>query len=124
MRRLLPPYLFPALLLLFAAGCSNTPYPGEEETEDVVYYSSFSQPPKDLDPQRTYTVADATFLSQTYERLLGYDYLARPLQLRPELALAVPKPRETRDENGKLKKLLAEQMLDNAMLRDINSKKW
>lgn len=28
------------------------------------------------------------------------------------------------DENNKLKKLLAEQMLDNAMLRDINSKKW
>lgn len=28
------------------------------------------------------------------------------------------------DEIGKLKKLLAEQMLDNAMLRDINSKKW
>jgi putative transposase len=28
------------------------------------------------------------------------------------------------EENGKLKKLLAEQMLDNAMLKDINSKKW
>ena len=28
------------------------------------------------------------------------------------------------DENGKLKKLLAEQMLDNALLRDVNSKKW
>ncbi len=28
------------------------------------------------------------------------------------------------DENAKLKKLLAEQMLDNAMLRDIASKKW
>jgi putative transposase len=28
------------------------------------------------------------------------------------------------DENGKLKKLLAEAMLDNAMLRDIASKKW
>ena len=27
-------------------------------------------------------------------------------------------------ENAKLKKLLAEQMLDNAMLRDVNSKKW
>jgi len=27
-------------------------------------------------------------------------------------------------ENSRLKKLLAEQMLDNAMLRDINSKKW
>ena len=28
------------------------------------------------------------------------------------------------DENAKLKKLLAEQMLDNAMLRDVNSKQW
>jgi len=28
------------------------------------------------------------------------------------------------DEHSKLKKLLAEQMLDNAMLRDVNSKKW
>ena len=28
------------------------------------------------------------------------------------------------NENVKLKKLLAEQMLDNAMLQDINSKKW
>ena len=27
-------------------------------------------------------------------------------------------------ENLKLKKLLAEHMLDNAMLRDVNSKKW
>ncbi len=27
-------------------------------------------------------------------------------------------------ENAKLKKLLAEQMLDNAVLKDINSKKW
>ena len=28
------------------------------------------------------------------------------------------------DENTKLKKLLAEQMLDNAVLKDIASKKW
>ena len=27
-------------------------------------------------------------------------------------------------ENGRLKKLLAETMLDNAVLRDVNSKKW
>lgn len=27
-------------------------------------------------------------------------------------------------ENARLKKLLAEQMLDNTMLKDINSKKW
>jgi putative transposase len=28
------------------------------------------------------------------------------------------------DENAKLKRLLAETMLDNAMLKDIASKKW
>lgn len=28
------------------------------------------------------------------------------------------------DENAKLKKLLAETMLDNAMLKDIASEKW
>ena len=28
------------------------------------------------------------------------------------------------EENSKLKKLLAEAMLDNAMLKDLNSKKW
>ena len=28
------------------------------------------------------------------------------------------------DENGKLKKLLAEAMLDNAVLKDITSRKW
>ncbi len=28
------------------------------------------------------------------------------------------------DENSKLKKLLAKAMLDNAMLKDVTSKKW
>ena len=28
------------------------------------------------------------------------------------------------DENAKLKKLVAETMLDNAVLKDINSRKW
>jgi putative transposase len=28
------------------------------------------------------------------------------------------------EENAKLKKLLAEQMLDNAILKDVASKKW
>ena len=32
--------------------------------------------------------------------------------------------RALEDENAKLKKLLAEAMLDNAVLRDISTKKW
>jgi putative transposase len=32
--------------------------------------------------------------------------------------------RQLEEENGKLKKLLAEAMLDNAVLKDITSRKW
>lgn len=32
--------------------------------------------------------------------------------------------RTLEDENGKLKKLLAEAMLDNAILKDVASRKW
>lgn len=32
--------------------------------------------------------------------------------------------RQLEDENTKLKKLLAEAMLDNAMLKEITAKKW
>ena len=36
----------------------------------------------------------------------------------------VKKLKSLEAENAKLKKLLAEQLLDNAMLKDIVSKKW
>ena len=32
--------------------------------------------------------------------------------------------RALEDENAKLKKLLAEAMLDNAILKDVNSREW
>ena len=32
--------------------------------------------------------------------------------------------KQLEDENAKLKKLLAEAMLDNAVLKDISSRKW
>lgn len=34
------------------------------------------------------------------------------------------KLKQLQDENGKLKKLLADAMLDNAALKDLLSKKW
>ena len=34
------------------------------------------------------------------------------------------KLRALEEENAKLKKLLAEQMLDNAILKDVAAKKW
>jgi putative transposase len=36
----------------------------------------------------------------------------------------VKRLRALEDENAKLKKLLAEAMLDNAILKDVNSRKW
>ena len=34
------------------------------------------------------------------------------------------RPKALEEENARLKKLLAEQMLDNAILRDVSTKKW
>ena len=51
-------------------------------------------------------------------RRLGSDVLRRTGGIGREALKAL----ET--ENARLKKLLAEAMLDNAMLKDINSKKW
>lgn len=50
-----------------------------------------------------------------------YKYKSRYGGMEPSDA---KKLRALETENGRLKKLLAEQMLDNAMLRDVNSKKW
>ncbi len=61
------------------------------------------------DPERR--ISSATF----------YKYKSKYGGMEPSDAKRL---RALEDENGKLKKLLAEQMLDNAMLRDINSKKW
>jgi putative transposase len=40
------------------------------------------------------------------------------------LEVSETKRQAREDENAKLKKLLAEAMLDNAMLKDVASKKW
>ena len=44
------------------------------------------------------------------------------LEIQPDWTCVVV--RQLEDENAKLKKLLAEAMLDNAMLKEITAKKW
>jgi putative transposase len=66
---------------------------------------------KTTDVCRRHGISSATF----------YKYKSKYGGMEPSDAKRL---RALEDENGKLKKLLAEQMLDNAMLRDINSKKW
>jgi putative transposase len=58
------------------------------------------------------------------------DHLLRATEKRLQMRVGGIEPsgakrlRALEDETGKLEKLLAEQMFDNAMLRGINSKSW
>ena len=66
---------------------------------------------RNLHGQCPYGISQGTF----------YKYKSKYGGMEPSDA---KKLRALEAENAKLKKLLAEQMLDNAMLRDVNSKKW
>lgn len=70
----------------------NNPYPQEQSKENI-YYSSFSEQPKTLDPALSYSTNESIFLAQIYEPLLQYDYLKRPYQLIPLIATQMPQLR-------------------------------
>ena len=60
---------------------------------------------------RRYGISQGTF----------YKYKSKYGGLEPSDAKRL---RQLEDENARLKKLVAEQMLDITMLMDVNSKKW
>lgn len=70
----------------------NNPYPDSESKKNI-YYSSFSQQPKTLDPARSYSMNEYLFINQIYEPLLEYDYFIRPYQLTPLTAAQLPQLR-------------------------------
>ena len=80
--------------------CSNNPYP-DESTAGNVFYAYTTSPPKNLDPQHTYTMVDLGFLKLCYDPLVDYGYLDQQT-LRPALAKTVPKAKIKKDANGKI----------------------
>ena len=52
----------------------NSPY-SQQGVEEQVLYSSFSGRPKHLDPARSYSSNEYTFIGQIYEPPLQYHYL-------------------------------------------------
>ncbi|WP_423202841.1 ABC transporter substrate-binding protein [Legionella busanensis] len=82
----------------------NNPYPHSESNKKI-YYSSFSEQPKTLDPARSYSSNEYQFISQIYEPLLQYDYFIRPYQLVPLVAKAIPTIRYL---NAQLKPVMAD----------------
>jgi len=90
--------IFPAVVALLGvlpllSGCVgenwNNPYPAAD-VSDSVFYSSFSERPKHLDPARSYSSNEWSFISQIYEPPLQYHFLKRPYQLVPQSAAAMP----------------------------------
>jgi len=87
------------IFLLLACGlisaCSdsslNNPYPVAENNMNI-YYDTFSERPKHLDPARSYSSNEYVFLGQIYESPLQYHFLKRPYQLIPLTATEMPVP--------------------------------
>lgn len=67
----------------------NNPYPASQ-AQQKIYYSSFNEQPKTLDPARSYSANEYQFTMQIYEPLLHYDYLDRPYKVVPLIATAMP----------------------------------
>jgi ABC-type transport system substrate-binding protein len=76
-------------LLLAGDWVFNNPYPASESLEKI-YYTSFSEQPKTLDPAKAYSVNEFQFIAQIYEPVVQYDYLARPYRLVPLTATQLP----------------------------------
>ncbi|WP_243755472.1 ABC transporter substrate-binding protein [Thiomicrorhabdus sp. 6S3-12] len=60
----------------------NNPYPASISSGKTLY-STFSSPPKHLDPVVSYNSNEWSFLSQIYEPPLQYHYFKRPYALQP-----------------------------------------
>src|SRR5690242_11624429 len=69
---------FTLLTLIFLTACHdrswNNPYPAADR-EANIYYSSFSEQPKTLDPAKSYSNDETLFIAQIYEPPLQYHYL-------------------------------------------------
>lgn len=86
-------WLFLCTFLL--TGCEqsawNNPYP-QEDASKRIYYDSFSERPKHLDPVSSYSANEYVFLGQIYEPPLQYHFLKRPYELIPLTAAELPQP--------------------------------
>ncbi|MCG8324400.1 MAG: ABC transporter substrate-binding protein [Thiotrichales bacterium] len=92
MNSLSPVYLLFTVSIL--TGCDipwNNPY-RDSESDRNIYYDSFEERPKHLDPVTSYSANEYIFLGQIYEPPLQYHFLKRPYELIPLTASRVPEP--------------------------------
>lgn len=80
-------------VILLSAGCQqplNAPYPAEEARANI-YYDTFSERPKHLDPAVSYSSDEYRIISLVYEPPLQYSYRKKPYTLEPLTAASLPK---------------------------------
>ena len=104
MRISLIAYIFFCVCLNVAYSQMNSPYPASEKDE-AIYYSSFTQRPKFLDPVKSYSSDEYRFIGNIYEPIVQYQYLKRPYELQALTTEEIPKPKYY----GKDGKLLTEK---------------
>ncbi|MFT4563463.1 MAG: oligopeptide transport system substrate-binding protein [Gammaproteobacteria bacterium] len=80
---------------MLSAACGegpwNNPYSSDRDDESI-FYRSFSERPKHLDPVSSYSENEAQFTAQIYEPVVQYHFLKRPYELVPLTADSVPRP--------------------------------
>ena len=76
-------------ILSITFSCGTNPYPAGNADEHV-YYTSYAEDPKHLDPAVSYYEHEAAIIDNIYETLYQYNYLKRPFQLEPALAETFP----------------------------------
>ncbi|MBN2646517.1 MAG: ABC transporter substrate-binding protein, partial [Thiotrichales bacterium] len=79
----------------------NNPYPAESSSKKTLY-STFSSPPKHLDPVVSYNANEWAFLGQIYEPPLQYHYFKQPYTLEPLTLKKMPDVRYFDNENQPL----------------------
>ncbi len=87
--------MWAVLIIGLLAGCGDRPwnYPYEADLqEENLFYGSFSERPKHLDPAVSYSASEVVFTGQIYEPPLQYHYLKRPYELEALTAEALPQP--------------------------------
>ena len=70
----------------------NDPYPAKEFMQNI-FYSSFDEQPKTLDPVKSYSVNEYRFMGNIYEPPLQFDYFKRPFRIKPLTLVEMPSVR-------------------------------
>ena len=84
-------FLVPGLIAACTDVPWNSPYPSADRDASI-YYDTFTERPKHLDPVSSYSESEARFTAQIYEPVVQYHFLKRPYQLETLTATSLPEP--------------------------------